>query len=550
MSLEVGMGDRLPEDLVERIGARLKDEWRRTGEGDWQRTPPALRRKHENPTLVGSMLQSIFDSTLANAAPAEPLKPIEPLSEAAVAKVEKSLGFPLPGDLRQLYREIGDGNFGPFFGIRRLSNWAKDYLKLRAELAEERGHPWPENLLPLVFLNGKRVCLDRDTGRVVLWARPPKRCSAKKWDASFVPQAESLAEWLERWVDTPTWCEGGPEGGWQPPEQELERRAAVVREKQERQAAAEEKARQVEFSAHPPLDEELIQRIVERAADPDRRTHTSGTMAKSRPVDLDAMARDLEANPYVDDAVKNQLGGMARRAGLFSNLLGLTGLRVAGGSGQGFVMGFEGAGGKLGRPASGPAIEQAEKALGFAVPVPLRQLYELADGGFGPGDDGLWPLARVAKTYSRLTGKPQGPNDEPWPARLLPIAEADPALYCFDLSDGSVVVHDVQEMDHLGHGQWQRSFSKMEPSLSAWLERWLGAPTFAEQAEVTMREAIAAHHARPPSPVTGFPMQLDDPAQQAEAEIVFLEHSEPLRKDFGLPEAGWQDEIRRRHGLI
>jgi len=543
------MSGGLPENLIERIRARLRDEWRRTGEGDWQRTPPTLRRKHENPSLVGSMIQSIFDSGFANSAPAEPLKPIEPLGEAAVAKIEKTLGFRLPEDLRQLYREVGDGNFGPFFGIRRLSNWAKDYLKLRAGLEDERGHPWPANLLPLVFLNGKRVCLDRESGQVVLWVRPPKRCSAKKWDASFIPQSASLAEWLERWVDTPTWCEGGPEGGWQPPEQELARRAAVVREKEERQAAAEEKARRIDFGVHPPLDDALLQRVAERAADPDRRTHTASVMGDSQPVDLDAMARAFAANPHVDQQVKSQLGGLARGVGMVSNLLGLGGLRVAG-VGNGFVMGFEGAGGLLGRPASRPAVDRAEASLGFALPAPLRQLYGLADGGFGPGDDGLWPLARVAKTYTRYTAKPQGPNDEPWPARLLPIAEADPAVYCFDLGDGSIVVHDVQEMDHLGRGQWQRSFGKAAPSLVAWLEQWLAAPTFEEESAAVMQEVMAAQQARGPSPVTGFPMQVDDPADQAEAEVAFLGHSPALREDFGLPEVGWEDEIRRRHGLI
>ena len=57
-------------------------------------------------------------------------------------------------------------------------------------------------------------------------------------------------------------------------------------------------------------------------------------------------------------------------------------------------------------------------------------------------------------------------------------------------------------------------------------------------------------YARGPSPVTGYPMQLP-PAEQAE-----FEHHIPayasllLRADFGLPEVGWEDEVRRRHGLL
>ena len=41
-------------------------------------------------------------------------------------------------------------------------------------------------------------------------------------------------------------------------------------------------------------------------------------------------------------------------------------------------------------------------------------------------------------------------------------------------------------------------------------------------------------------------MQFDDAAQQAESEITFLSYaSSSLRADFGLPETGWEDEVRR-----
>lgn len=539
----------LDADLVASIRARLADDWRLTGEGDWQRTPKARRRKSETASPVGMLLGAVLERQVFDKAPLDPVKPVVPIEEKAVAKVEASLGFRLPAELRQLYLEIGDGNFGPFFGIRRLSNWAKDYLKLRSDLLAERGHPWPEALLPLVYLNGKRVCLDRESGAVVLWARPPKRCSAKKWQASFVAQSPSLAAWLARWVDTPTWCEGGPEGGWAPPEAEIERRAALERDKERKQAAVEERARHIEFRAHPPLADALLDRVVERAADPDRRTYTASAMARSEPVDLDALARRVETDPLVDDALKRQLGGMAKRVGLMSQVLGLAGLRVAD-AGPGFVMGFGSPGGRIGRPADAAAFARTEQALGFALPQPLRQLFELADGGFGPGDDGLWPLAKVLRTYQRYTATPQGPNDEPWPARLLPIAEADPAVFCFDLSTGAVVRHDVQDMDHLGRGQWERSFTRVAQSLADWLETWLSSSTFDEDSARALSAAHAAAAAARPSPVTGFPMQLDDPSQQAETEIVFLSHSPALRADFGLPQAGWEDEVRRRHGLL
>jgi hypothetical protein len=206
---------------------------------------------------------------------------------------------------------------------------------------------------------------------------------------------------------------------------------------------------------------------------------------------------------------------------------------------------------RLGGSVSQHDIARAEAVLGFGLPAPLAQLYAIADGGFGPGDTGLWSLNTVVDTYRRYVSAPQGPNDEPWPAKYLPVAEADPAVYCLDLATGAVVIHDVQEMEHLGRGQWERSFRRASPSLREWLEGWLGQKTMTETLEDEMRAAMRAAASRPRSPVTGYPMQLDDPAQQAEAEITFLSHADAsLRASFGLPEIGWEDEIRRRHGLL
>jgi hypothetical protein len=49
--------------------------------------------------------------------------------------------------------------------------------------------------------------------------------------------------------------------------------------------------------------------------------------------------------------------------------------------------------------ANAAAIADAERALGFALPTPLRQLYaNVADGGFGPGG-GIMPLKQIVSTY-------------------------------------------------------------------------------------------------------------------------------------------------------
>jgi hypothetical protein len=541
------MTDRLPDSLIARIRARLCDDWRRTGEGDWLRTPRDRRRKDERATGTASLLGAILDRAAA-ASPA-PLKPIDRLDDAEISRVEKSLGFEVPGPLRDLIVRVGDGNFGPFNGIRRLANWAKDYRTLRSELPAERNREWPSALLPIVYLNGKRLCLDRQSGAVVLWTKPPKKASEKKWLASFVPQSPSLEDWLDRWIDTPTECEGGPPGGWRAPESEVARRDDVAREQAERQAAAVQRATTFTMAAHPPLDDTLVARLRARAMDPERRTSASGLDDTATPVDLDAASRAVRDTDAIDDVTRAQLGALAERAGTLSRLLGGLGVSAIRRRGPGFMMRV-GGGGRRGAPLEEADVVRADERLGFRLPTPLRQLYAIADGGFGPGDDGLWPLDRSVATYRGFVSAPQGPNDEPWPARYLPLAAADPATYCLDLQSGAVISHDVQEMDHLGRGQWARSFKREADTLHDWLEGWLGSPTLKQSLDRELHLAMAQASSRPPSPVTGYPMQLDA-AQQAEAEITFLSHADPgLRRSFGLPDVGWEDEVRRRHGLI
>ncbi len=489
---------KLSNELIERIRERLKDDWRRTGDGDWPRTPKERRRKQEAPTIVaglmGAMLESAFS---ADPKSLEPLKTIEPSTVQAVAKVEKSLGFALPDDLKQLYVDVGDGGFGPFNGIRRLGNWAKDYRKLRAELLAERGHEWPEAMLPIVYLNGKRMCLDRHSGAVVFWTKPPKKASERKWLASFVPQSASLAEWLERWVDTPTWCEGGPDGGWAPPEEEIERREGVEKEKEARRAAEQERALTFTMGDIPPLDQALLNRVFERAMDPDNRTHLASA----------------DRHP----------------GGLMSGLLRPFGLKMVASSGPGMAMMWRGSSGKLGAPASERDFAEAEKQFGFALPEPLRQLYAIADGGFGPGGAGLLPLARVVKEYREKISRPEGPMDEPWPAKLLPLGGEDGALSCLDLETGKIVDYDVERMNHEGPVQWRRSFAPEAASLSEWFESWLGSSTAQEDLEQEMRKA-KARWAR-------------DAIRDFEAM------SEEQRAGHGLSGPDWRDEVRRRAGV-
>ncbi|MET7423153.1 hypothetical protein [Dactylosporangium sp. NPDC005555] len=51
---------------------------------------------------------------------AGPLAPLRPASPAVVAEAEELIGRPLPSLLRRLYLEVGNGGFGPGYGLLSL----------------------------------------------------------------------------------------------------------------------------------------------------------------------------------------------------------------------------------------------------------------------------------------------------------------------------------------------------------------------------------------------------------------------------------------------
>ena len=290
------------------------------------------------------------------------------------------------------------------------------------------------------------------------------------------------------------------------------------------------------------ISQEQFDRIAERAGDVRRRTFASGAEAAADPVDLDNLMADFEQ--HAPPAAKGLLGMVGKLGGM----LGLEGMVAMGPDGP-IRFGGEAPARELSAAPDEARLAEAERRIGRPLPPELRQLYAIGDGGFGPGG-GLLGLGELVARYHELTREPYGPLGQDWPANLLPLFDEDPQLICLDLDNGGIVEWDPEEIeDEESDADWQRSFIRRQASLGELLEQWLGAPSFEEETASMMREAKEAYARRAPSPVTGFPMELP-PTEQAEGEIEFLKYSADLRDDFGLPETGWEDEVRRRHGLI
>ena len=132
----------------------------------------------------------------------------------------------------------------------------------------------------------------------------------------------------------------------------------------------------------------------------------------------------------------------------------------------------------LAPPASQADVTRIESLIGRRLPGDLRQLYAIADGGWGPGiaytaghGTGFSSLAGVAATLEDLRRRGPGYTGAmDWPANLVPIADmVGPVSY--DLRNGAIIAFNDYYFDD--GVAIEEAFTPIHPSLAAWLESWL-----------------------------------------------------------------------------
>jgi hypothetical protein len=183
--------------------------------------------------LIHRLKKRADDGELACDEFAKPVPP--PVSARTVDAAERQLGFSLPELLRQLYLEVGNGGFGPAYGLLGLKSGATDrqgehlvgvYRSMKSLARESRYWRWPEGLLPLCGLGcGMYSCLDCARVRVPVLIFDPnilgqvdktdKNEAVLRWTNSFWWQENAFTVWLEGWLDErperePTW----PHASW------------------------------------------------------------------------------------------------------------------------------------------------------------------------------------------------------------------------------------------------------------------------------------------------------------------------------------------------
>jgi hypothetical protein len=128
----------------------------------------------------------------------EPLPPLRPATEATVAEAEEELGHPLPALLRRLYLEVGNGGFGPAYGILGLE---RGHPRGRGETAIEVYRSWTHEygLLPLCEWGcGIYSLLDFRTDDGQVWGFDPNPVPEELLAPH--PEGVGLATWLDRWL--------------------------------------------------------------------------------------------------------------------------------------------------------------------------------------------------------------------------------------------------------------------------------------------------------------------------------------------------------------
>jgi SMI1 / KNR4 family (SUKH-1) len=132
-----------------------------------------------------------------------------PASEAALAQAERRLRFGLPALLRQIYSQVGNGGFGPSYGLIGVPGGATDDLKrsvidVYKDYRKYCRKTWPEKLLPVCHDGcAHYFCVDcsRTAAPVFLFDTTAHLVDKAAWEKSVRRVASSLRRWLLEWLD-------------------------------------------------------------------------------------------------------------------------------------------------------------------------------------------------------------------------------------------------------------------------------------------------------------------------------------------------------------
>ncbi len=129
----------------------------------------------------------------------------------AVARAEKELGFPLPPLLRELYLQVGNGGFGPGYGLICINGGSLDCGNTIIELYQGMLLPdpqeplwaWPPRLARFCHWGcAIYSCVDCSAPPYPVSIFDPNNHEfGTPWESARSPQAGSFEELISDWAD-------------------------------------------------------------------------------------------------------------------------------------------------------------------------------------------------------------------------------------------------------------------------------------------------------------------------------------------------------------
>jgi hypothetical protein len=127
-----------------------------------------------------------------------------------VARDERDLGFTFPPLLKWIYLEIGNGGFGPGYGLIGLTNGVPDdtgktgptiYKELCDGDPEDAHWKWPEGLLPICHWGCAILsCVDCADPNFRMRVFDPNAHDRDDWADAFFEESPSFEEWIRMWA--------------------------------------------------------------------------------------------------------------------------------------------------------------------------------------------------------------------------------------------------------------------------------------------------------------------------------------------------------------
>jgi hypothetical protein len=132
------------------------------------------------------------------------------LDDPAIARAELQLGFQLPPILRAVYQQIGNGGFGPGYGLLPIvpgvagqtENVVELYLAFKGFDPDEPAWRWPAHLLPFCDWGcAIRSCIDCSSANgPVITFDPNARDPVDDMSTSFAVTHATLEAWFRDWL--------------------------------------------------------------------------------------------------------------------------------------------------------------------------------------------------------------------------------------------------------------------------------------------------------------------------------------------------------------